>query len=176
MSNFHPDTGGRRWSLVQVRLFSPAAGSEGGCRQISLAHVGSTHSAPATLGLPRSRCLCFPCLYCSGSWLLYGEPALRGVRFQFSGPPQKRRLGWACVLCLPRRSSSGSQELDGRTLPSVVRLLPSEVPASVSARQSGAPRDCSGELVSSHDPPCGCQPSKISGSLWLETGSLFAVW
>ena len=73
MSNFHPDTGGRRWSLVQVRLFSPAAGSEGRCRQISLAHVGSTHSAPATLGLPRSRCLCFPRLHCSGSQLLYGE-------------------------------------------------------------------------------------------------------
>ena len=125
---------------------------------------------------PHSWHMCFPHLHCLGSRLLYGAWALSCVWFQFWGPPQKRRLGWACVLCLPRRSSSGSQELDGRTLPSVVRLLPSEVPASVSARQSGAPRDCSGELVSSHDPPCGCQPSKISGSLWLETGSLFAVW
>ena len=26
------------------------------------------------------------------------------------------------------------------------------------------------------DPPSGCRPSRISGSLWLETGGLFAVW
>ena len=35
-------------------------------------------------------------------------PALRGLprpnllRFRFSGTPQRHRLGWACVLCLPR--------------------------------------------------------------------------
>ena len=28
----------------------------------------------------------------------------------------------------------------------------------------------------SRDPPGGCRPSRISGSLWLETGGLFAVW
>ena len=44
------------------------------------------------------------------------------------------------------------------------------------AHWSGAPCDSSGELVSSCDPPGGCQPSRISRSLWLETGSLFAVW
>ena len=32
------------------------------------------------------------------------------------------------------------------------------------------------ELASSHDPPGGCPPSRISGSLWLEPGGLFAVW
>ena len=31
-------------------------------------------------------------------------------------------------------------------------------------------------LVFSCDPPGRCQPSRISGSLWLETGGLFAVW
>ena len=31
-------------------------------------------------------------------------------------------------------------------------------------------------LVFSRDPPGGCRPSRISGSLWLETGGLFAVW
>ena len=36
--------------LVQ---FSPATGRAGRCRQISLC-VGSTHSVPATLGLPRT--------------------------------------------------------------------------------------------------------------------------
>ena len=44
----------------------------------------------------------FSHLRCSGSWLLYMERALRCVRFQFSGTPQKRGLGCACVLCLPR--------------------------------------------------------------------------
>ena len=60
---------------------------------------------------------CFPCLRCSGSRRLYMERALCCVRFQFSGTPQKRGLSCACVLCLPCLSSSGSQELDGRTLP-----------------------------------------------------------
>ena len=51
---------------------------------------------------PAQGCLCFPRLHCSGSRLLYMERALRCVRFQFSGPPQKRRFGCTCVLCLPR--------------------------------------------------------------------------
>ena len=64
--------------------------------------VGSTHSVPATLGLPPLTGVCSPRLHCSGSWLLYMERALRCVRLQFSGIPQKRRLGWACVLCFPQ--------------------------------------------------------------------------
>ena len=136
MSNFHPDTGGWRWSLVQVRLFSLAAGREGCCRQLSLACVGSTRSVPATLGLTPLLGVCFPHLHCSGSWVLYRERALHCVWFQFSGSPQKRRFCWACVLCLPLPGSSGSQELDGCTLPRC--LIPSAGPASVSVSQSGA--------------------------------------
>ena len=45
MSNSHPDTGGRRWSLVQVRRFSRAAGRAGRCRQLSPACVGSARGA-----------------------------------------------------------------------------------------------------------------------------------
>ena len=78
--------------------------------------------------------VCSPRLRCSGSRLLYMERALRCSRFQFSGTTQKRGLGCSCVLCLTHPSSLGSQELDGRTLPSVVRLIPSVVPASVSGR------------------------------------------
>ena len=111
MSNFCPDTGVRRWSLVYVLWFSHAAGREGRCRLC----VGSTQSDPATLGLPRSWCLCFPRLHCSGFRLLHMERALRCVRFQFSGTTQKCRLGWACVLCLPRPSSSGRQKFDRHT-------------------------------------------------------------
>ena len=116
-------------------------------------------------------------LHCSGPRLLYMERAQSCVQFQFSGPPQKHGLDWACVLCLPRPSSSGSQELDGRPLHGAVRLLPSVGPASVSPRASRvrAPCVCSWKLASSRDPPGRCRPSRISGSLWLETGSLFAV-
>ena len=55
---------------------------------------------------------------CSGSWLFYMERALRCTRFKPSGFPQKRGTkNSAYFLCLPRPSVSGSQGLDGRTLP-----------------------------------------------------------
>ena len=38
-----------------------------------------------------------------------------------------------------------------------------------------APVECM-HLEFSCDPRGGCQPSRISGSLWLQTGGLFAVW
>ena len=98
-------------------MFSRAVGRVGHCRQISLVCVGSTHSVWPHWVCPHSRCVYFPSLRCSGSRLLYRERALSCVRFQFSGTPQRRRLGCACVLCLPRPSSSGSQVLDERTLP-----------------------------------------------------------
>ena len=60
----------------------------------ALAVSGHTGFAPLTG-------VCFPRLYRSGSGLLCRKRALRCVRFQFSGTPQKRGLSWACVLCLP---------------------------------------------------------------------------
>ena len=58
---------------------------------------------------PHSWPACFPSLYCSGSRLLCREASEAGpglhallrskpLRFRFSGTPQRRRLGWACVL------------------------------------------------------------------------------
>ena len=60
----------------------------------------------------------------------------------------------------PSQSSSGSQELDRRTLPGAVHLSPYVVPASVSmcASRVRAPCVCSWELASSRDPPSiGCR-------------------
>ena len=71
-------------------------GEGGGCRQMSLC-VGSARRVPATLGLPRIGVSVISRLHCSGSRLLYMERALRWVRFQFSGPPQKRGFGCASV-------------------------------------------------------------------------------
>ena len=96
---------------------------------------------------PIQGCLFFPRLHCSGSRLLYMELALCWVRFQFSGTPQKRGFGCACILCLPwperlrqpevwahspgcgapfppTASSSGSQRL-GRPLPRCGTPFPS---------------------------------------------------
>ena len=118
VSNFRPETGGRRWSLVWVCLFSHAVGREARCRQISLACVGRTHSVPATLGLPRSRVSVL-----SPSTLLrlpaapYGVcPALRAVPvFRFSTKAQTQVGPAFCAF--PGPTSSGSQELDARTVP-----------------------------------------------------------
>ena len=114
----------------------------------------------------------------SGSWLLYRERALRCARFQPSGVPQKRGLHCACVLCLPRPSGSGSQELDGRTLPGCGAPSPLRGPSlSFRRRQSGVctfspphpqpqfPPALVGCVhpVSRHDLPGKCRLSRISG-------------
>ena len=78
----------------------------------------------------------------SGSRLLYMECALRCARFQPSGVPQKHGLSCACVLCLPRQSRSGSQELDGALSPRAARLLLSASPAPVPARAGWVPAPC----------------------------------
>ena len=125
MSNFHPDTSGWRWSLVEVRLFSRAVGREGNFKQISLVCAGSTRSISATWVCPCSQHVCFPCLHCSGSRLLYRERALSCVHF-----PGLSRSGsgfwvlhkdadWVgpAFCAFPDWSNSGSQELDEHTLP-----------------------------------------------------------
>ena len=149
-------------------LVQSAAGREGRCRQVSQARV------PATLGLPRSQRVCSPRLHCSGSRLLYMEQALSCVQFQFSGPPQKRRLSWACVLCLPRPEQLRKPGAWWAHSPWVwCTFSPSwSQPQFPRTGLVHAPCVCSQELVSSRSPPSVCQPSRISGSLWLETGSL----
>ena len=98
VSNFCPDTRGRRSSFIQAHLFNCAARREEHCKQISLACVGNAQSVWVTLGLP-------PLTACVLSWstLLRLQVALPG-----------NCLWWApgCVhfpdLC---RSGSGSRIL-----------------------------------------------------------------
>ena len=103
-----------------------------------------------------------PCVACGSSfWVFHKSTDSVGPAF--------------CAF--PRLSSSGSQELEERTLPGCDASYPLHCPSlSFRVRWCGAPCVCSWELVSSCDPPSRCQQSRISGSLWLETGSLFAVW
>ena len=93
-------------------MFSCAVGREAGrdgcSKQITLA---CARSASATLGLPpRSPHVWPPCPRWSGSRLLRWEPSVaspglpvppgsKPLRFRHSGSPQRRRLGWACILC-----------------------------------------------------------------------------
>ena len=59
---------------------------------------------------PRSQCVCFPRLLCSGSRFLYRElcdagpglyalPRSKPLKFRFSSTQQRHRLGRAWVLC-----------------------------------------------------------------------------
>ena len=77
-------------------------GREGCCKQITLA---SALSVSATLGPAPAHGA-----HSSGSRLLHWEPSEAGpglhapprskpLRFRHSGSPQRRRLGWVCVLC-----------------------------------------------------------------------------
>ena len=149
---------------------------EGGALQTNVTGLCGEHSqCSGHTGSAPACGVCFPCPHCSGSRLLYRERALSCRQLQFSGTPQKRRLGWACVCAFPTRAAQAARSLTSALSPDAVHLIPFAVPASDSACRSGEPCVCSGELVSSRDPPGGCQPSRISGGLWLETGSLFAV-
>ena len=130
-------------------------------------------------------------LCCSGSRLFYMESALRCTQFQPLGVPEKRGTkSCTCFLCLARQSGSGNQELEGRALPGCGALSPLRGPSlSFCPCQSGACAFCpphpqplslptpvrSLRPVFRRDPPGGCRPSRISGSLWLETGGLFAI-
>ena len=59
------------------------------------------------------------------------------------------------------------------TLPGYSAPYPLRGPSlSFPTHQSGVPCVCSWKLVSSRGPPGRCQPSRILGSLWLESGRL----
>ena len=108
-------------------------------------------------------------------------PALRGLlrpkmlRFRFSGIPQKHRLGLACVLCLPW--SEQLRHLTNALSLGAGRLIPSAVPASVSVCASQVHLvsvlgswTLAATLLVDVDHP------ESHGSIWLEAGSLFAIW
>ena len=97
---------------------------------------------------------------------LYGAgPALRAVPALRCSTKAQTRLRLYFVPSLPEQLRQ-SGALPGCSVPSPLcgpSLFP---PALVGCMRP----------VSRGDPPGGCRPSRISGSLWLETGGLFAVW
>ena len=94
-------------------------------------------------GCPRSQRVCFPSLHCSGSRLFCQElsdagPGLHALhrskplRFRCSGTPQRRRLGWACVLCLSQVRAAQATRCLASTVASSGRLqhIASPIPAA----------------------------------------------
>ena len=102
MSDFHLTQGGQWWTLFLGSFVQSCCG-EGGMLQTNNTGMCSqclSHAGPA----PAHGA------YRSGSTLLCREPSEAGpgldtpprskpLRFRYSGNPQRRRLGWACVLC-----------------------------------------------------------------------------
>ena len=101
VSNFHPDTRGRWWTLFLGSLVQSCCG-EGGTLQtnnigVCLQYFSHTRFATShSLGLG-SRLLCRE-LSKAGPGL-HAPPRSKPLRFRHSGSPQRRRLGWACILC-----------------------------------------------------------------------------
>ena len=134
---------------------------------------------------PRSQCVCFPSLHCSGSSLLCLQlsevgPGLRVLprskrfrfRFRFSGTPQRRRLSQTCILCPSEvRAAQATRYLTStvsrRCRVSYQLSNPSCSDSWVAAGMpiSGGPCLSVGELISGCDPPSGCQPPRIPRSI-----------
>ena len=146
---------------------------EGHFKQISLA---CAHSVSATLGLPpltayvlsqstllRSRLLCREMSEMGPE--LYALPRSKPLRFSFSGIPQRRRLGWACVLCPSQvLAAQVTRCLASAVAPRYgLQLSSSPVPATRFSRcTTGAPSQVchvsvsSGELISGCELPGRC--------------------
>ena len=124
-------------------MSSRAVGREGHCKQMSLVCMGSARSVSATLGLPLLMACAFPvhtaqATVCSAGELSKVGPGVHALlrskllRFRFLGTPQRRRLGWACVLHPSQvRAARVTRCLTCVAAPSLrLRLLPSPTPAS----------------------------------------------
>ena len=102
---------------------------------------------------------------------LYGAgPALRAVPV-FGYPTKARTRLRLRFVPSPAGAPQAARSLTGAL--SLVRCAFS--PPRPQPQFPPAPVGCV-HLVFSRDPPGRCRPSSISGSLWLETGGLFAVW
>ena len=169
-------------------------GSEECCKQISLACVGSACCVWATLGFAPAHGVCAFPVYtaqapgCSAGELskagpvLHALPRSKPLRFMFLGTPQRRRLGWACVLCPSQvQAAQVTRCLESTHSPDAVCLITSPIPA---ARFPGWQQEhrlrCAVYLFWGDD--LWLQPSQRMSSVqnprksWLATGSLLAVW
>ena len=99
---------------------------------------------------------------------LHALPRSKLLRFRFSGTPQRRRLGWACVLCPSQVRAAQVTRCSVCAVP-VTYHLPRPCRSIFWVYNqhifSGVPCVSSGELISGCNPPGRCQPSRIPGRL-----------
>ena len=116
---------------------------------------------------PYSLCVCFHSIHFSGSRLiclemseaspgLHALPRSKPLRFRFSGTPQRRRLGWACILCPSQVQAVqvlGERSHPQLGAPSYCLPCPSGLVFWVYNRRafSGVPCVSPGELISGCD-------------------------
>ena len=103
MSDFHPDT---REAVVDTFFLGSlvqSRGGEGGMLQTNNTGMCSqcfSHARPApTHGAHRSGSRLLHQELSEAGPGLHAPPWSKPLRLRHSGSPQRRRLGWACVLC-----------------------------------------------------------------------------
>ena len=151
-------------------------GREECCKQITLGVLAV--SRPHWV-CPRSWRVCFPSLHCLGSRLLcrelskvcpqlYALPRSKLLRFRYSSTPQRRRLGWVCVLC-PSQVRAAQVTRCLASMVAVTYRLPHPCCSVFLVYNghtfSGVLCVSSGELISGCNPPGGCRLSRIPRSL-----------
>ena len=178
VSNFRPDTRGRRWSLTEAHLFSCAVGRgeqlqinvTGVCGECSQC-IDCTGFAP-TLGACAFPVYTAQAPGCAEGELSKAGPGLHAIlrskllKFRFLGTPQRRRLSWACVLCPSQVRGAQLTRCLGTTLSQVCGAsyhLPG--PSRLVSWVCSLPCVSSGGLISGCGPPGRCQPSRIPGRL-----------
>ena len=109
VSNFHPDTMGRRWSLIRL-----GSHRERGLLQTNIAGVCGELTVSGPHWVCPTHGVCAVPVYtaqapgCSAGELskagpeLHALPRSKPLRFRFSGTPRRHKLGWACILCPSR--------------------------------------------------------------------------
>ena len=144
MSNFHPDTRAWWWSLFFFFFRLPCSVVLwGGRNNVNKYHWHVLPVIQPHWVCPGTWLACFPSLHSSDSRLLCWElsdagpgfhalPRSKPLRFRFLGTPQRRRLGWACVLHPSQvRAARVTRCLTCVAAPSLrLRLLPSPTPAT----------------------------------------------
>jgi len=103
---------------------------------------------------------------------LHALPRSKQFRFRFLDTPQRCRLSWACVLCPSQVRAAQATRCLASTLSRGGRCVLSlpwfQLLGFLGGRGcvfSGVASVSSGELISGCNPPGGCQPSRIPGSL-----------
>ena len=114
---------------------------EGGALQADITGVcGEDPQCPATLGLPRSRVCAFPVYTAQAPGCSIGSRPCVACGFSFQVPHKSADSVGPAFCAFPAQAAQAARSLTGAlspvrcTLPSAVHLLPSAVPASVSAR------------------------------------------